>query len=127
MKVLLDTHAFLWFMAGDTRLSPKARKVMSDANTELLLSAASVWEMAIKAALGRLVLPVSVSDYIARKVRNGLHIMPIEWIHAAAVQDMPTHHRDPFDRLIVAQAIAENLPLVSSDRLLKKYGPTLIW
>jgi PIN domain nuclease of toxin-antitoxin system len=53
--------------------------------------------------------------------------MPIEWMHAAAVQDMPTHHRDPFDRLIVAQAIAENLPLVSSDRLLKKYGPTLIW
>ena len=127
MKVLLDTHAFLWFMAGDTRLSPKARKVMSDANTELFLSAASVWEMAIKAALGRLVLPVSVGDYIAGKVRNGLHIMPIEWMHAAAVQDMPTHHRDPFDRLIVAQAIAENLPLVSSDRLLKKYGLTLIW
>ena len=121
MKVLLDTHAFLWFMAGDTRLSPKARKVMSDADTELLLSAASVWEMAIKAALGRLVLPVSVGDYIVGKVRNGLHIMPIEWMHAAAVQDMPTHHRDPFDRMLISQSIATKYPLMTDDDKIRLY------
>lgn len=127
MRVLLDTHAFLWFMAGDERLSQKARETMSKENTELFLSAASVWEMAIKAALGRLQLPLPVADYVAEKIHAGFQMMPIDWVHAAAVQKLPFHHRDPFDRLIIAQAQVEKLPLVSGDRKFLKYGIQLIW
>jgi len=127
MRVLLDTHAFLWFMAGDARLSQKAREAMSDENAELFLSAASVWEMAIKAALGRLQLPLPVADYVAEKIHDGFQVMPIDWVHAAAVQKLPFHHRDPFDRLIIAQAQIEKLPLVSGDRTFRKYDIHLIW
>ena len=127
MRVLLDTHAFLWFMAGDARLSQKAREAMSDENAELFLSAASVWEMAIKAALGRLQLPLPVADYVAEKIHDGFQVMPIDWVHAAAVQKLPFHHRDPFDRLIIAQAQVEKLPLVSGDRLFRKYDIQLVW
>lgn len=127
MRVLLDTHAFLWFLAGDERLSRKAREAMSDENTELFVSAASVWEMAIKASLGRLHLPLPVADYVAEKIHDGFQVMPIDWVHAAAVQKLPFHHRDPFDRLIIAQAQIEKLPLVSGDRTFLKYGIRLIW
>jgi PIN domain nuclease of toxin-antitoxin system len=127
MKVLLDTHAFLWFLAGDARLSSKARRVMSDEDTELILSAASVWELAIKASLGRLSLPLPVADYVSEKMHAGFRVMPVDWIHAAAVQKLPFHHRDPFDRLIIAQAQIEKLPIVSGDRAFVKYGLRLIW
>jgi len=127
MRVLLDTHAFLWFMAGDARLSQKAREAMSDEKAELFLSAVSVWEMAIKTALGRLQLPLPVADYVAEKIRDGFQVMPIDWVHAAAVQKLPFHHRDPFDRLIIAQAQVEKLPLVSGDRLFRKYNIQLVW
>lgn len=127
MRVLLDTHAFLWFMAGDARLSRKAREAMSDVNASLFLSAASVWEMAIKASLGRLLLPVPVASYVAEKVRDGFQMLPIEWVHAATVQTLPFHHHNPFDRLIIAQALVEKLPLVSGDRKFLKYGVSVIW
>ena len=127
MRALLDTHAFLWFLAGDERLSRKARETMSEENAELFVSAASVWEMAIKASLGRLRLPLPVADYVAEKVRAGFQVMPIDWVHAAAVQKLPFHHRDPFDRLLIAQAQVEKLPLVSGDRAFLKYGIRLIW
>ena len=127
MRVLLDTHAFLWFMAGDVKLSRKARNLMSDKNTELVLSSASVWEMAIKASLGRLTLPLPVKDYIAAKVRSGMVILPINWRHAAAVQNLSWHHRDPFDRLIIAQAQLEELPLITADKVFSKYDISVIW
>lgn len=127
MRVLLDTHAFLWFLAGDERLSRKALEAMSDENAELFVSAASVWEMAIKASLGRLHLPLPVADYVAEKIHDGFQVMPIDWVHAAAVQKLPFHHRDPFDRLIIAQAQIEKLPLVSGDSTFQKYGIRLIW
>lgn len=127
MKVLLDTHAFLWFLAGDQRLSRKAREAMSDEDAELFVSAASVWEMAIKVSLGRLRLPLPVADFVADKIRAGFKVMPIDWVHAAAVQMLPFHHNDPFDRLLIAQAQVEKLPLVSGDRAFLKYGIRLIW
>ena len=127
MRVLLDTHPFLWFMAGDAQLSQKAREAMSDEKAELFLSAASVWEMAIKAALGRLQLPLPVADYVAEKMHDGFQVMPIDWVHAAAVQKLPFYHRAPFDRLIIAQAQVEKLPLVSGDRLFRKYDIQLVW
>ena len=126
MKLLVDTHAFLWYMAGDDRLSSTAVRAI-DSSQEWWLSAASVWELAIKASLDRLTVPTSIADYLAAKVRDGLRILSIEWPHAAAVERLPFHHRDPFDRLIVAQAQADRLPVVTKDKVFRKYGVDVIW
>ena len=127
MNLLLDTHVFLWFVAGDQRLSANARRAMEAADAELFLSAASIWEMAIKSSLGRLTLPLPLNEYIAEKLKQGFRVLPVDWTHAAAVEKMPFHHRDPFDRLLIAQATAENLPLVSADPELRAYKVKLIW
>lgn len=127
MRLLLDTHAFLWFVTGSERLSPRARRALAVEDSEPLLSAASVWEMAIKARLGRLTLPGTVEEYVAEKVASGLAVLPIEWPHAAAVERLPLYHRDPFDRLIIAQALAENLPVVSADPAFRRYGVKVVW
>jgi PIN domain nuclease of toxin-antitoxin system len=126
VRLLLDTHAFLWFLAGDARLSRRAAKAI-EASDEWWLSTASVWELAIKASLGRLTLPSPVLDYVSAKVREGLHVLPVEWPHAAAVERLPFHHRDPFDRLIVAQARFDRLTIVTKDRIFRKYGVDVIW
>jgi PIN domain nuclease of toxin-antitoxin system len=126
VKLLLDTHAFLWFLAGDRRLSRPAIKAI-EASDEWWLSAASVWELAIKSGLGRLTLPMPTVDYISAKMREGLKVLPIEWPHAAAVERLPPHHGDPFDRLIVAQAQFDRLTLVSRDRIFRKYGVDVVW
>jgi PIN domain nuclease of toxin-antitoxin system len=128
VKLLVDTHAFLWFMAGDERLSGTARQAIEDAGGgEWCLSAASVWEMSIKCSLGRLTLPGPVDDYVADKVRQGLHVLSIEWTHAAVVERLPFHHRDPFDRLLVGQALAESVPVVTKDAVFGEYGVRTIW
>jgi len=127
VKLLLDTHAFLWFLAGDARLSPTARRAIEGSEGEWLLSAASVWEMAIKSSLRRLTLPARASDYIADKVQRGLQILAIEWPVAAAVERLPFHHRDPFDRLIIAQALAEHLDVVTKAGVFRKYGVKVVW
>ena len=127
MKLLLDTHAFLWFVTGDRQLSRRARRAVEAADSELLISAASVWEVAIKASLGRLTLPTSTRDYFDDKVAAGFVILPIEWIHAAKVAELPFHHRDPFDRLIIAQGLVESIPIVSGDPEFKAYGARIVW
>jgi PIN domain nuclease of toxin-antitoxin system len=127
VKLLVDTHAFLWFMAGDERLSAPARRAIEDDEDQWCLSVASVWELAIKASLKRLVLPVPTVDYVTEKVEQGLLLLPVEWTHAAAVETLPFHHRDPFDRLLVAQAVAERLTVVTSDPVFRKYGVRVIW
>jgi PIN domain nuclease of toxin-antitoxin system len=127
VKLLLDTHAFLWFVTGDARLSRAARRALEAADNELILSAASVWEMAIKASLGRLTLPGSVEEYVAEKVESGFGVLSVDWTHAAAVERLPPHHGDPFDRLLAAQALAEDLPLVTGDRVFGAYGVKVVW
>jgi PIN domain nuclease of toxin-antitoxin system len=127
MNLLLDTHAFLWFVAGDERLSARARRAMEGEDAELFLSAVSIWEMAIKSSLGRLTLPAPLDEYIAEKLEHGFRVLPIDWMHAAAVEKMPFHHRDPFDRLLVAQAAAEGMPLVSGDPEFRAYKVKVIW
>ncbi len=127
MKLLVDTHAFLWFMAGDSRLSRPGRRAIEASEGDWWLSAASVWEMAIKASLGRLTLQASVQDYVAERIRGGLNVLSVDWPHAAAVESLPFHHRDPFDRLIAAQARSERVPIVTKDRVFARYGIEVIW
>jgi len=127
VRLLLDTHAFLWFEAGDRRLGARARRAMEAEDAVLLVSAASVWEMAIKASVGRLGLPVPVSSYMAEKARAGYRLLPVTWTDAAVVETLPFHHRDPFDRLLAAQAQIHNCSLVSRDRQFRKYGVEVIW
>lgn len=127
MKLLLDTHTLLWFDGGDKRLSAHARRALEDDAAELFVSAASVWELAIKAGRGRLTLPRPVDEYIVALVDSGYWLMPITGAHAAGVAKLPFHHRDPFDRLLAAQALAEQMPLVTRDRVFKKYGVDVRW
>lgn len=127
MKLLLDSHAFIWFVTGDAQLSPRVRREIESKESEIYLSAASVWEIAIKTGLGRLTLPMPLDDYLVEKRGQGLRALPVEWHHAAAVAKLPHHHRDPFDRLLVAQALIEDLPLASSDPELRLYGVKIIW
>ena len=125
MTHLADTHALLWFLAGDARLSAPARRVME--SNRWCVSAASVWEIAIKRGLGRLTLPAPASDYVADKVRAGLRVMSIDWPHAAAVESLPPHHADPFDRLIIAQARCEGLAVITRDPVFRAYGVRVAW
>jgi PIN domain nuclease of toxin-antitoxin system len=127
VKLLLDTHALLWFATDDRQLSRRATRAMEADDAELYISAASVWELAIKARVGRITLPESVESYLAEKLAEGYRMLPIEWAHAAAVERLPWHHRDPFDRLLIAQATVERLPCVTRDRVFRKYGVRTIW
>jgi PIN domain nuclease of toxin-antitoxin system len=127
VRLLLDTHAFVWFATGDRRLSRAARTAMEAVDATLHLSAASIWEMAIKASLGRLTLPMPVAAYVAEKIDEGYRLLPVTWAQAAAVERLPFHHRDPFDRLLAAQALMEPCPFVTRDRVFRKYGVEVVW
>jgi PIN domain nuclease of toxin-antitoxin system len=127
VKLLVDTNAFLWFVAGDARLSATARHALEEDDADWWLSAASVWELSIKSSLKRLVLPAPAAEYIAEKVHAGLRILSVEWAHAAAVERLPFHHRDPFDRLLVAQAQSERLAVVTNDAVFRLYGVRVLW
>lgn len=127
MRLLVDTHAFLWFVAGDRQLRRSARRAIEASNGQWWLSAASVWELAIKSSLGRLTLPAPMDEYLAEKVQQGLQILSVDWSHAAAVERLPFLHHDPFDRLIVAQAQSEQMAVVTKDRVFAKSGVRVVW
>jgi PIN domain nuclease of toxin-antitoxin system len=121
---LLDTHAYLWWLADSPRLSDAARRAIADSSSLVHVSAASIWEIAIKQELGR--LQTISADLVAEIEANQFLELPIRGTHAARAAQLPPHHRDPFDRVLVAQAQIENLTLVSSDRAMLAYGvPTL--
>jgi PIN domain nuclease of toxin-antitoxin system len=124
LKLLLDTHAALWFLSGDQRLGENAMRHLTDDANRVLLSAAVVWEVAIKRSLGKLVV---ADDYLSLLLDAGVQPLAISVDHAAAVENLPPHHRDPFDRILVAQAGIEGAALVSRDDKLLPYGVTLIW
>lgn len=125
---LLDTHAALWLLSGDSRLPHQMRSLIDSQPERVFVSAASVWEVAIKRAIGRLDLAVSVAEFghalfeVAR-----LRPLPIQTSHVYAVADLPLHHRDPFDRILIAQAIADGLEFVSADEVADRYGIKRMW
>jgi PIN domain nuclease of toxin-antitoxin system len=124
VRLLVDTHAVLWWLRDDPALSRSAREAISDASNELLVSAASLWEMAIKRSLGKLEVPDDLPDLIADE---GFAWLPILPQHAWHVRALPMHHRDPFDRLLVAQAQTERVPVITSDDRIRGYGVTTLW
>ena len=128
MRALLDTHAFLWWITDDKRLSDKARAVISDGANELFFSSASGWEIAIKAGLGRLEVPGDLGRFVADRIsRNALQVLPIQLSHALYVHKLPNHHRDPFDRILVSQALLEEIPLLSADPEITRYSVEVVW
>ncbi len=125
---MLDTHAFLWWIGDDPRLSERAREVFSDGDNDLVFSAASGWEIAIKARLGWLQVPGDLHTYLLRQLtENYTSVLPIHLSHALRVCALPDHHRDPFDRLLVAQAIVEEIPLLSADPRIARYPVEVVW
>lgn len=128
MDLLLDTHAFLWAAASPSRLGPRARRAILDPRNRVYLSLASVWEMAIKASLGKLRLSAPLSELVARaQSEQGITLLPLELDPVLRVQDLPWHHRDPFDRLIIAQAVAGSLAIVGRDSTFEAYPVRRIW
>jgi PIN domain nuclease of toxin-antitoxin system len=128
MKILLDAHAFLWWITDDPKLSSRARETISDVDNELFLSAAIGWEITIKVQIGRLKLPEDPKDFIPEQLRiNGIKSLPIQMNHVLHVSTLPSHHRDPFDRLLVAQAQLEGMPILSADPQIGKYKVEVIW
>lgn len=127
-RVLLDTHALLWWCTADPRLSARARHLITDPATEVLISAATGWEIAIKAALGSLPLNETPEALVRRETSvNGMRELPIDMRHALHVFQLPPLHKDPFDRILVSQAIIERLPIVTDDRQIRKYGVPVEW
>lgn len=122
MKVLLDTQIWLWMLGAPERLNDDARRLAEDSATTLLLSAASSWEIAIKWALGKLQLPDPPEDYVPSRIRaSGVTPLPIEHSHALGVARLEPHHRDPFDRFLVAQALAEDIPILTAEPVFGRY------
>ena len=123
MRLLLDTHVLLWWLHDASRLRPETRDLFAAEGSELLWSAASTWELAVKAQLGKLRLGESLHAFVSRVVvAQGLTSLPVHHAHAARVAELPQLHRDPFDRLLVAQASIEDVPLLTADRQLSAYG-----
>ncbi|MCI0461026.1 MAG: type II toxin-antitoxin system VapC family toxin [Gemmataceae bacterium] len=128
MRVLLDTHALLWFYLGDAQFSATARTAITDPRNSKLVSPASYWELAIKISLGKYVLTETYDEFVQHAIfDNGFVILPVEPKHTAALIALPFHHKDPFDRLLVAQALVEGIPLVSADPVLDQHPITRLW
>lgn len=128
MSPLIDTHAFLWFMEGNTKLSERARLAIENAQGQQFLSVASAWEMAIKTSLGKLTLAEPLGELLPKLLADsGIMLLPVELSDVARVATLPFHHRDPFDRLLAAQVLERGLTLISADAAFDSYGVTRIW
>jgi PIN domain nuclease of toxin-antitoxin system len=128
MRFLLDTHTFLWFINGDERLSEQSRRLIENADNDVLISVVSLWEIAIKVSLNKLELAQAFEVLIPRELAdNKFTQLPITVAHLIQLSKLPFHHRDPFDRLLIAQSLTEELPLVSKDRKFNNYGVARVW
>jgi len=126
VNLLLDTHIALWAVTDSPRLSEKARELILSPRAHLWVSAASIWEIAIKHSLGRGDMPVSGEEAVRYFRASGFGSLPVEPEHAAAIETLPPHHQDPFDRLLAAQALVEPMRLLTHDATLARYGDTIV-
>jgi PIN domain nuclease of toxin-antitoxin system len=124
---LLDTHAAIWFLMGDDKLSDTARRIIGDVSNSIYVSVVSAWELAIKISIGKLRFPGNTAGFTLMARDNNIIIVPIETAHLAALEGLPFHHRDPFDRLIAATAYTEKMKLITADENIRRYDVPLIW
>lgn len=128
MKLLMDTHAFIWLNEDAPQLSSKVKALYCSREHEVYLSIASVWEMQIKVQLGKLELGMPIEALVSQNMQeNGIYLLPIDLSHIAQLEHLPSHHKDPFDRMIIAQAMVENLTIVSMDGAFADYAVPVIW
>ena len=128
MKLLLDTHAVIWWVDQDHLPSPVAHSAIGDPANEILLSAATIWEIAIKVGLAKLTLSLPYRQWLEQTMAAlGVTVLPVAVEYADVQTTLPFHHRDPFDRLLIAQAVVENVPVVSRDAVFDRYGVTRVW
>ncbi|MBC6365843.1 type II toxin-antitoxin system VapC family toxin [Algoriphagus sp. AK58] len=127
MAYLLDTHTLLWFVAGDKQLPESSKEIIKNVNESCFLSATSLWEITIKHQLKKLELGISLEELFEFVERNQIEIIPINSLHLLQLSKLPFYHHDPFDRMIIAQAISENLKLISRDHIFKNYPVSLVW
>ena len=124
MRILLDTNAFIWWRDGSPRLSPHAREQIGDTENDIAVSITSLWEITVKRALGKLRFLQDFEEVLAEE---GFDLLPLAYRHLRALADLPLHHRDPFDRLLIAQAVVERIPIATADRRFAVYGVELLW
>ena len=128
MQALMDTHTFLWWTLNDPALSPACRRIIANRANALYISVVSVWEIVIKAQTGRLPLPDPPAQFIPSRIAaGGFILMPVHMEHALQVSNLPLHHREPFDRILVAQAQIENLPILTVDSIIGQYAVSKTW
>lgn len=127
MSFLLDTHTFLWFLNGSEELSEKAKAIIEDSNQLKYISIISFWEISIKISLKKLELEVPSKELLIQAIKNGFEILPLTFEHTTGILDLELHHKDPFDRILISQAIAENLKIITKDIQFEKYPISIIW
>src|SRR5216683_389312 len=124
MRLLLDTHAFLWWMDGSRALGPAARAAIADSQNDVILSIASLWELTIKIALGKLTFPADLETTLGEE---GFGMLPVTFAHLRELATLPPLHKDPFDRMMIAQSRADGLAIVTADPVFAPYGPEIVW
>ncbi|MDR0720327.1 MAG: type II toxin-antitoxin system VapC family toxin [Treponema sp.] len=124
---LLDTHAAIWFLMGDDKLSDTAQRIIVDVSNSVYVSVVSAWELTIKISVGKLRFPGNTAGFTRMAQDNNIIIVPIETTHLAVLEELPFHHRDPFDRLIAATAFAEKMTLITTDENIMRYDVPLVW
>jgi PIN domain nuclease of toxin-antitoxin system len=128
VRLLIDTHVLLWWLDNDPRLSARSRTLIGAGENAVVVSVVSIWEIAIKAGLGQLEVPPDLRSYLQGQIaRNRFVLLPVLLAHAVAVRDLPPHHRDPFDRMLIAQSRTERLSLLSRDTRMKAYEVDVLW
>ena len=127
MNLLLDTHALLWFVAGDARLTRRGRQAIEAEDAVNYVSMASWWEIAIKCSLGKLSIDDPLDEFMKQRTSEGFRLLPLEPQHLLPLVELPFHHRDPFDRLIVCQAMVENMAICTGDENFRRYSVKLVW
>lgn len=127
MKCLLDTHTLLWYLEDNPKLSAKAKQIITNPQNLVFVNIVSFWEIAIKFSIGKLQLSKPIIELITETKRLRIEVSPVEEIYILQIQDLPLHHRDPFDRMLIAQSLSENIPIISIDELFDLYSITRIW